>query len=468
MAVLHRHPQRHQALTHSPAPAEHVVFAASQMRGDGQSGGMNRVSETAGTQGAQESAPPAIAIASVIIAMALVAVGNGLMFAYIPVRLGVAELPPTWAAIILTSLSAGGIAGCLLTGRIVRRVGHARAFMVMSALIVLSNAAVGAGVYPLIWIGARALYGFAICALFIVSQSWLNDAVGNAIRGRVMAIFYVAYIVGLGVGSYLLSFVDIATPQAPMVGIVFTALSILPVGMTRLRPPPPPELASVAFRQAWRISPVGVAGMLAVGGLSMMISGFAPIHATAKGYSQQEVATLMFAMPLGTLLFQIPFGWISDRTDRRYVLIAASLLVILAGLAAHALDGATLAVIIVVYVMWSGAGESIYSISSAHANDRAGRNDLVTLSSSMLFAWSVSGFIVPGVGTVLTAFYGTQSFMYLAIVIAVAFCLFVIWRVRASQPVEAESMSGFAPMSAQAPLPVDLAFSSDGERISDR
>ena len=89
----------------------------------------------------------------------------------------------------------------------------------------------------------------------------------------------------------------------------------------------------MALGRAWRISPVGVAGMLAVGGLSMMIAGFAPIHATAKGYSQQEVATLLFAMPLGTLLFQIPFGWISDRTDRRYVLVAASLLVVVAGIA---------------------------------------------------------------------------------------------------------------------------------------
>jgi MFS family permease len=429
---------------------------------------MNQTGEMIGTEVPGEGAAPAIAIASVVVAMALIAIGNGLMFAYIPVRLGVAELPPTWAATILTSLSAGGMAGCLLTGRIVRRVGHARAFMVMSALIVLSNAAVGAGPYPLVWVGARALYGFAICALFIVSQSWLNDAVGNHIRGRVMAMFYVAYVVGLGVGSYLLSFVDINTSQAPMVGIVFTALSILPVGMTRLRPPPPPESASVAFLRAWRISPVGIAGMLAVGGLSMMISGFAPIHATAKGYSQQEVATLMFAMPLGTLLFQIPFGWISDRTDRRYVLIAAALLVLLAGLAAHAVDGAALALVIVVYVVWSGAGESIYSISSAHANDRAGRDDLVTLSSSMLFAWSVSGFIVPGIGTVLTAAYGTQSFMYLAIAIAVVFGLFVIWRVWTSRPVEADSMSGFAPMTAQAPLPVDLAFSPDGDEPASR
>ena len=43
----------------------------------------------------------------------------------------------------------------------------------------------------------------------------------------------------------------------------------------------------------------------------------------------------------------------------------------------------------------------------------------------MLFAWSLSGFVIPGIGTVLTALYGTQSFIYVAIAIAVAYCLFV-------------------------------------------
>jgi MFS family permease len=189
----------------------------------------------------------------------------------------------------------------------------------------------------------------------------------------------------------------------------------------------------------------------------MMIAGFAPIHATASGYSQQEVATLMFAMPIGTLIFQIPFGWISDRTDRRYVLIAASLLVVAAGVAASRFDGAALLVLIPIYLVWSGASESIYSLSSAHANDRASKDDLVTLSGSMLFLWSVSGFIFPGLGTALTAVYGTQSFIIVAIVIAILFCAFVIWRVRQAPAVPAQETGSFTPLSGQAPLPVPTA-----------
>jgi hypothetical protein len=113
--------------------------------------------------------------------------------------------------------------------------------------------------------------------------------------------------------------------------------------------------------------------------------------------------------------------------------------------------------------VWSGASESIYSLASAHANDRAGKDDLVTLSSSLLFAWSVSGFIIPGIGTALTAAYGTQSFMYVAIAIAIAYCLFVIWRVAMARAVPAAETGSFAPMTAQAPLPAELAFSAQNE-----
>ena len=406
---------------------------------------------------------PLVAIASVILSMALVAIGNGLMFAYIPVRLGAEGADPTWAGLIVTGLSAGGLAGCILTGPLVRRVGHARAFMVLSALIALSNTAVGAGAYPVLWIAARALYGFAICGLFIVSQSWLNDAVENAIRGRVMAAFYVAYIAGLGIGYYTLALIDIRAASAPLIGIAFTALSILPVGLTRLAQPPAPAAASVALRNAWAISPVAVAGMLAVGGLSMSISGFAPIHATAKGYSQGDVALLMAAMPIGTLILQFPLGWLSDRTDRRAVLIGASALAAVAGMLALGFDGGALLPLVIIYLMWDGASETIYSLASAHAGDRAGKDDLVALSSSLLFAWSLSGFVVPAVVTALSAVYGTQVFIYVGVAIALAYALFVTLRMMQARPVPAPETGSFSPMTAQAPLPVELAFTGEDE-----
>ncbi|TIV56281.1 MAG: hypothetical protein E5V80_27555, partial [Mesorhizobium sp.] len=53
------------------------------------------------------------------------------------------------------------------------------------------------------------------------------------------------------------------------------------------------------------------------------------------------------------------------------------------------------------------------------------------------------------------------AFIYVGIVIASAFCLFVLWRVTAGRPTPAATSGSFAPMSAQTPLPVELAFAPD-------
>jgi MFS family permease len=403
---------------------------------------------------------PAVAIASVIASMAVVAIGNGLMFAYIPVRLAVSGFAPTWAGSILTGFSVGGIAGCFFTGWLVQRVGHARAYMVCSGLIVLSNCGIGAGIHPGSWIGARALYGFATSGLFIIAQSWLNDVIGNAIRGRVMTFFYIFYVLGIGCGYYLLGVLDIDGPSIPLIGIAFTAISMLPIGLTRLAQPPPPIAASLNLAKAWRISPVGLAGMLTVGGLTT-ISGFAPIHLAAKGYSQQDIATTMSLMPLGTIILQMPFGWISDRVDRRYVLVATSTLAFAGALLAIGIDGSPLVWVIPAYMIWDGASGSIYALSSAHASDRAGKDDLVTLSSALLFAWSASGFIVLGAVTLLTAFYGTNAYMFVCGAIAASYSVFTLWRIGRTRSVPTDVTGSFFPMTAQAPLPADLVSDAD-------
>ncbi len=413
--------------------------------------------------GAGDLSAPAIALAGIIVSMVLIAIGNGLMFAFIPLRLAAEGFEPAWSGLMITAMSAGGIAGCFLTGVLVARAGHARVFMTLSALVILSNVILAAWVIPSAWGAARAIYGFAVTGLFIVSQSWLNDVVGNEIRGRVMAIFYVAYVAGIGCGSYLIAFVDVSGPNAQTIAIAFAALSIVPVGLTRLRPPAPPETASIAIRAVWSISPVAMVGMLAVGGLTMMVAGFSPIHLAATGYSKADIALLMLAIPLGTLLVQLPAGWISDHMDRRIVLLVAAVSVTGAGILAWIMDGSVITILILIYVVWAGSTESIFSISNAHASDRAEKGELVQVASTMLFAWSLSGFVIPGFVTMLTAAFGTTVFIVVAIVIAVSFGSFVAWRLIAADPVPVDESGTFAPMSAHAPVPADLAYWPDND-----
>lgn len=388
--------------------------------------------------------------------MALLAIGNGLLFAYVPVKLAAEGFAPWVAGAIITAMAAGGIAGCILTGRLVQRVGHARAFATLAAIIILSILAIAIKTDPRLWVLSRGLYGFAAAGLFIVSQSWLNDACENEWRGKVIAIFYMTYVVCIGAGSYLLTFVSLDGVEGPLLSIFFATLAIFPVGLTRLRAPPPPESVHVALRSVWRISPVGLMGLLAVGGLTMLVQGFAPIYAASENYSKDDIALLLFLMQLGMIGVQFPLGVLSDRIDRRIVLVIASVLVVASAAIATQISGVTLLWLVIVFAIWSGATETIFAVANAHANDRADPQYYVSVSSTLLVAWSISGFLLPGVATALTEVFGPQAFMLVALVVAALYGAFVAYRMTCRDPVPEVDQQPYQPISAQAPRTAEL------------
>ncbi|MCZ6773189.1 MAG: MFS transporter, partial [Proteobacteria bacterium] len=184
---------------------------------------------------------------------------------------------------------------------------------------------------------------------------------------------------------------------------------------------------------------------------------FAPIYAAAVGYSKDDIALLMFLMQFGMIGVQYPLGALSDRTDRRYVLIAACLIVIVSAGIATQMAGTTLLWLILVFAIWSGATESIYAVANAHANDRADPQYYVSVSSTLLVAWSVSGFVLPGLATALTQVAGPRAFMFVAIAIAALYASFVLYRLTRREPATEADHEPYQPISAQAPHTAELA-----------
>ncbi|MEM7207652.1 MAG: MFS transporter [Pseudomonadota bacterium] len=408
-------------------------------------------------QVAQPHSSPPVAIISVIASMGLLALGNGLMFAYIPVQLAERGFPPWMAGAAVTSMATGGLLACLLTGWVVRRVGHARTFATMTACVILSVLLISLGTLPYVWVVARAVYGFAATGLFIVTQSWLNDACDNAWRGKVIATFYMVYVIAIGAGSFSLRFVPLEGATVPLLGIFFATLALLPVCLTRLQTPPPPASITIAIRSVWRISPVGLVGLFASGGLTLLLQGFAPIYVTTEGYDKDDVGLLMFLMQFGMLAIQYPLGALSDRIDRRYALILACAFIIVTGGIATQLPLDEFIWVVIVFAIWAGATESVFSIGNAHANDRADPQYYVSLSSTLLVAWSVAGLILPLIATALIPVFGAKVFMYIAIAIAIAYLAFVAFRLQMRESPPDDETVDHQPVSAQMPLTAELA-----------
>ncbi|MGE7370143.1 MFS transporter [Neorhizobium sp. NPDC001467] len=391
-----------------------------------------------------------VSIASIVLSMTIAAIGSGIMATYVPFVL--TSQGETWAArLAVPALAFGGLLGCVLAGPLIRRVGHARLFACSMAIVIIGAVLVAAGLPAAWWVLARALYGAASNVNFIIAQSWLNHASSNAWRGRAMSFFYMCYILGLGFGAWLFGQVPAEGNLAPLIVVFVTALAIIPIGLTRLPTPPPPASVSVDVKMAWRISPVGLVGVLASGGLSMVVQGFTPIYATLNGVTQGEVALLMLVMQTGLLFIQYPLGLVSDRIDRRVILLLTCGLIIVSGVAALMVSFDTFVLLMVVFLIFGGAVETVYSVANAHANDRADPGDFVPLSSTLLVAWSTAATIVPLGITFLAPVLGQQTFIYAIILVASAYGAYVIWRLKERDPVPPDERENFGMKTAQMP-----------------
>jgi MFS family permease len=312
---------------------------------------------------------------------------------------------------------------------------------------------------PWAWLAARIGYGFAINGVFIVAQSWLHNASTDEIRGRVISFFYLGYVLGYGIGSYSIGFLDVAGNDVPMIATFIVAVAMIPVALTKLSQPEPPEAITVDIRKVWNISPVGLAGMFTVGGATMLMQSFAPIYAKTEGFSTADVGLLMLLMQLGLLVVQLPMGALSDRIDRRIVLLivsAGACAISIFGFSSHGL--LSFMIMALMFSIWNGCNETLYSVSSALANDRADPSQYVLLSSTQMITWSTAAFIFPTIATIALPFLPIQSFMAFCGIIVFVYGLFVFYRIRRrSKEVPPEERETALPGTALVVNPGDYA-----------
>ncbi len=94
----------------------------------------------------------------------------------------------------------GLIFGCWLAPKMVARVGHIRIFGALASLASTSILLQAVFVNPWIWLAMRMVTGFSYAGIFIVAESWLNDASENDSRGQLLSVYMLVSLGGLAGG----------------------------------------------------------------------------------------------------------------------------------------------------------------------------------------------------------------------------------------------------------------------------
>ena len=333
-------------------------------------------------------------VATILLATGIILVGHGLQISLLPVFAHNAQWEASSIGYIGSSYFLGFVFGCIANPRVVARVGHIRSFMVMASLACIALLLAGILVHVVVWLLCRFAFGVAMSGMYMVIESWLSSISPRAQRGRVLAIYTMICLVGIAIGQSLMGIEAQPGLMLFMVAALFTAIAIIPIGLTRIANPAPVPVVEFSPRALTRASEVALVVSALAGLATGVYWSLGPLLAQSIGLSTAQIGLLMGTGVLGGALVQIPIGYFADRCDRRIIMAAISV-----GGAAFAL----LALMVVrndmpdglIYVSMFAVGASImpmYALCIGHAADNSDLS-LIEITSSVL--------VVNGMGSVL-------------------------------------------------------------------
>ena len=240
------------------------------------------------------------------------------------------------------------------------------------------------------------------------------------------------------------------------VAAIFLGMSLVPIVLTRTEAPQVAAPAPLSVSELLRVSPLAVVGSLGSGIILGSFYGLAPLFAVARGLPPSDVALFMAAAIFGGLALQWPIGLLSDRIDRRSVILGATASTAVVSAAIALLPGGGM-LLFVSAALFGGASFTLYPLALAHAGDRLANNeDMVGLSSGMLLLYSVGAAVGPFVaGQIFGLLDGGGLFLFAAAV-ALATTVFGLWRMREAPAATAAEQVAFVAVPRTSPACTEL------------
>lgn len=336
----------------------------------------------------------------------------GLLSSTLALRLNAMPISTAYAGIVLAVYYAGYIFASLSSYKIINRVGHIRAFStyisVLSALVLLHTFWNN----PIYWGILRLLEGYCLGSAMMCLESWLNTRSNNQNRGVIMSMYMITTYMGSAMGQLLLNIPD---PHGFAIFILISVLysvALVPISLTALPSPSISIHKSMSLKRLYSIAPTGVAGCIVSGVMVGAVYTLGAIYAQKSGLDTKETSLFMFFIIVGGMLAQLPIGRLSDKMDRRFVLMWESGILFLIApwtqlfIAEGTIQLATVALILgaAVFVM--------YPICVSHVNDKIDDCERVEASGMLILLQSIGMIFGPIIISFTMQEWGAISFLF--------------------------------------------------------
>lgn len=418
-----------------------------------------------------EAAQVIRSVTMLLLGVVLLMVGNTLLGIAVPLELEEAQYSRTVSGTIMAVNFLGLGFGALYGRTLISQVGHIRAFAFFATVYSAAVIAFPLWFTPLIWGIARFLAGACLAGLYMIIESWLNERTPSAQRGTVLGTYTTLIFAAQIVGTPLINLFDVGAVEIYLIATLLLSLSLIPVVLTRIPAPTLTEATPMTIRELVGSSPLAVATTAGSGVVMGLFQGLATQYGSALGLSVFQISIFQSSMIFGGLLFMLPIGWISDRFDRRRILVGILIATITAALAIglNGELGGGFFVLCGATIVLGAAMTSIYGIGIAQAYDYLDPEQYVSAAMGLLIAYSAGSFIGPIIGGYLMDTAGPSLMFWMTAATALALLLFTLYRmqVREALAVEEQENVVIEPAVVMATYELDPRTDFDEDEVAE-
>lgn len=403
-----------------------------------------------------------LSIRSLLLAIFTLMAGAGFLATLISLRLDASGASALAIGMVSTCYFVGLTLGALRIGAVIARVGHIRVFAAVVSVLSASTLVYALYRDPWLWGALRFLDGLCVAGVFVCLESWLNERAKPADRGMVLAAYMIALYAGQGLGQLLLNLGSEAKPSMPfVVASILISLAAVPVCLTRIPGPSLDQAEPLGLARLFAISPLGAVGAVATGLMIGAFYGLGAVFARRLGLSLAETSGFMTTVILGGVALQWPLGRLSDRWDRRKVIVFSFAGTLAVSLAIALVDERLS--LLALGASFGGLSFALYPLCVAHTNDHLQPNQRVAASGGLVLLYSIGAALGPTLGASMMTLAGPSGlFGFIAACAGGAFA-FGLWRQASSDPVAVSDQQTFQALPRTTPMSAVLDPAAEAE-----
>ena len=386
----------------------------------------------------------------------LLMIGHGIQGPLLAIRGNIEGFGPEIMSWVMSGYFIGMLAGSKLNVLLIERVGHVRVFAALASLISASLILFAISPNPIFWFFLRVIIGLCFSGVFIVSESWLNHGAPNQYRAQTISIYLIIQLFGMLAAQIILNGAEPSGYILFALVSVIVSFSFAPI-LLSVAPAPIYQTAKrLKIRELYKTSPFGCISMIFFGGISSLLFTMAPVYCTEQGYSTYQISILMGSALISSIIFQIPISWISDRFDRRILIIICSVFGAV-GMACNFFLVDTFLVKLILLSFVCSITMPLYSTIIAYTNDYLEIEDMPAASGGLIFLAGMGSCLMPILCGYLIKSYGPSMFFLLIMLLFLLICIYGLYRMSMRSTSEQVSATTQVALNTQiTPIAVDI------------